>query len=143
VFLPGDSGNTVRHNKQITHITQNNTTIKRNTAHKTTHTIKDTPHRMTRNNHNYKQRITTTNKESQLQTNNHNYNVGHVYRFYENCSYFVSINGKVKSMADCLSGVITRGILETCTLPLTIMPITPLQEPFICLAPEELSNGLE
>jgi hypothetical protein len=41
-FLPGGSGNTMRHNKQITHITQNNTTIKRNTAHRTTHTIKDT-----------------------------------------------------------------------------------------------------
>jgi hypothetical protein len=41
-FLPGGSGYTIRHNKQITHITQNNTTIKRNTAHKTTHTIKDT-----------------------------------------------------------------------------------------------------
>jgi hypothetical protein len=41
-FLPGGSGNTIRHNKQITHITQNNATIKRNTAHKTTHTIKDT-----------------------------------------------------------------------------------------------------
>jgi hypothetical protein len=37
-FLPGGSGTTVRHNTQITHITQNNTTIKRNTAHKTTHT---------------------------------------------------------------------------------------------------------
>jgi hypothetical protein len=36
-FLPGGNGNTIRHNKQITHITQNNTTIKRNTAHKTTH----------------------------------------------------------------------------------------------------------
>jgi hypothetical protein len=36
-FLPGCSGYTVRHNKQITHITQNNTTIKRNTAHKATH----------------------------------------------------------------------------------------------------------
>jgi hypothetical protein len=38
-FLPGGSGYTIRYNKQITHITQNNTTIKRNTAHKTTHTI--------------------------------------------------------------------------------------------------------
>jgi hypothetical protein len=45
-FLPGGSGNIIRHKKQITHITQNNTTIKRNTAHKTTHTIKDTLHRM-------------------------------------------------------------------------------------------------
>jgi hypothetical protein len=52
-FLPGGSGYTIRHNKQITHITQNNTTIKRNTAHKTTHTIKDTVHRMNTNNHNY------------------------------------------------------------------------------------------
>jgi hypothetical protein len=34
-FLPGGSDNTIRHNKQITHVTQNNTTIKRNTAHKT------------------------------------------------------------------------------------------------------------
>jgi hypothetical protein len=39
--------------QQITHITQNNTTTKRNTAHKTTHTIKDTLHRMNTNNHNY------------------------------------------------------------------------------------------
>jgi hypothetical protein len=45
-FSPGGSGTTIRHNTQITHITQNNTTIKRNTAHKTTHTIKDTLHRM-------------------------------------------------------------------------------------------------
>jgi hypothetical protein len=28
VFLPGGSGNTIRHNEQITHITQNNTKIK-------------------------------------------------------------------------------------------------------------------
>jgi hypothetical protein len=33
-FLPGGSGYTIRHNKLITHITQNNTTIKRNTTHK-------------------------------------------------------------------------------------------------------------
>jgi hypothetical protein len=44
-FLPGGSGSTIRHNTQITHIPQNNTTIKRNTAHKTTHTI-NTLHRM-------------------------------------------------------------------------------------------------
>jgi hypothetical protein len=31
----------------------NNTTIKRNTAHKITHTIKDTLHRVNTNNHNY------------------------------------------------------------------------------------------
>jgi hypothetical protein len=52
-FLPDGSDNTIRHNKQITYITQNNTTIKRNTAHKTTHTIKDRLHRMTTNNQNY------------------------------------------------------------------------------------------
>jgi hypothetical protein len=40
--LPGGSG-TIRHNTQITHITQNNTTIKRTTAHKTTHTINTLP----------------------------------------------------------------------------------------------------
>jgi hypothetical protein len=51
--LPGGSGNTIRHNTKITHITQNNTTIKRNTAHKTTHTIKDTLHTMNKNNHNH------------------------------------------------------------------------------------------
>jgi hypothetical protein len=45
-ILPGGSGNTIRQNKQITHITQNNTTVKRNTAHRTTHTIKDTLHTM-------------------------------------------------------------------------------------------------
>jgi hypothetical protein len=38
---------TIGHNTQITHITQNNTTIKRNTAHKTTDTIKDTLHNNT------------------------------------------------------------------------------------------------
>jgi hypothetical protein len=48
-FLRSESGN----EKQITHITQNNTEIKRNTAHKTTHTIKDTLHRMNTNDHNY------------------------------------------------------------------------------------------
>jgi hypothetical protein len=52
-FLSGGSVNAIRHNKQITHITQNNTTIIRNTAHKTTHTIKGTLHRMNTNNHNY------------------------------------------------------------------------------------------
>jgi hypothetical protein len=51
---PGGNGNTIRHNKQITHIAQNNTTIKRNTTHKTTHTIKDT----------------TQNKYKQSQINN-------------------------------------------------------------------------
>jgi hypothetical protein len=44
--LSGGSVATIRHNTQITYITQNNTTIKRNTAHKPTHTIKDTLHRM-------------------------------------------------------------------------------------------------
>jgi hypothetical protein len=34
-FSPGGSGTTIGHNTQITHITQNNTTSKRNTAHKT------------------------------------------------------------------------------------------------------------
>jgi hypothetical protein len=51
--LPGGSGNTIRHNKQITHMTQNNTTIKENTAHKTTYTKKVTLHSMNTNNHNY------------------------------------------------------------------------------------------
>jgi hypothetical protein len=41
VILPGGNGTTVRHNIQITHITQNNTL---HTKHKTTQTIKDTPH---------------------------------------------------------------------------------------------------
>jgi hypothetical protein len=39
--LPGGSGTTIRHNTQITHITQNNTPHS-NTAHKTAQTIKDT-----------------------------------------------------------------------------------------------------
>jgi hypothetical protein len=56
-FLSGGSGTTIRHNTQITHIIQNNTTIKRNTAHKSTHTI-HTLHKMNKlsleyNNHNY------------------------------------------------------------------------------------------
>jgi hypothetical protein len=42
-FLPGGSGITIRHNTQITHITQKKTPhSNRNTAHKTTQTIKDT-----------------------------------------------------------------------------------------------------
>jgi hypothetical protein len=51
-YLPGGSGNTrtIRHNKQITNVTQNNTTIKK-TANYTY--IKDTLHRMNTNNHNY------------------------------------------------------------------------------------------
>jgi hypothetical protein len=57
-FLPGGSGNTMRHNKQLTHITQNNTTIK--SKHKTTHTIKDTLHRMNTNNHNYNYKLINT-----------------------------------------------------------------------------------
>jgi hypothetical protein len=41
-FLPGGSDTTIRHNTQITHITQNNTPYSnRNTAHRTTQTIKD------------------------------------------------------------------------------------------------------
>jgi hypothetical protein len=40
---------TIRHNKQITHITQNNTTLKQNTSQKTTHTVNDTLHRMNTN----------------------------------------------------------------------------------------------
>jgi hypothetical protein len=40
-FLPGGRGYTIKHNKQMTHITQNITTIKRNIGHKTTHTIKE------------------------------------------------------------------------------------------------------
>jgi hypothetical protein len=51
--LPGASGNTIRHNKQITHITQNNIRIKRNTAHKTAHTIEDILYTMNTNNHIY------------------------------------------------------------------------------------------
>jgi hypothetical protein len=44
-FSPGGSGTTIRHYTQTTHVTQNNTTIKRNTVHETTHTI-NTLHRM-------------------------------------------------------------------------------------------------
>jgi hypothetical protein len=39
-FVPGGSDTAIRHNTQITHITQNNT------AHKTTQAIKDTPYKM-------------------------------------------------------------------------------------------------
>jgi hypothetical protein len=42
--FPGGSGTTIRYNTQITHYT-NNPTIKRNTSHKTEHTI-NTLHRM-------------------------------------------------------------------------------------------------
>jgi hypothetical protein len=53
-FLSGRSSTTIRHNTQITHIAHNNTMIKRNTAHKFTHTL----HKMNKlsleyNNHNY------------------------------------------------------------------------------------------
>jgi hypothetical protein len=46
MFSRGGSGNTIRHNTQITPITQNNTMIKRYTAHKTSthnkgHTIQN------------------------------------------------------------------------------------------------------
>jgi hypothetical protein len=37
-FSLGGSGTTVRYYTQTTNLTQNNTTIKRNTLHKTTHT---------------------------------------------------------------------------------------------------------
>jgi hypothetical protein len=43
-FLPGGSDNTIRRNKQIALITQNNTTSKRNIAHKTTHNEGHTTH---------------------------------------------------------------------------------------------------
>jgi hypothetical protein len=45
-ILPGGSDTTIRHNT-------NNTTIKRNTAHKTTHTIKDTTQNEYNHNYNY------------------------------------------------------------------------------------------
>jgi hypothetical protein len=56
-FLPGGSRTTIRHNTQITQNTQNNTTIKRNTGHKSTHTL-HTLHKMNKrsleyDNHNY------------------------------------------------------------------------------------------
>jgi hypothetical protein len=38
-YLHGGNGTTIRHYTQITDITQNNTTIKRNTVHRTAHTI--------------------------------------------------------------------------------------------------------
>jgi hypothetical protein len=40
-FLPGGSGATIRHNTQITHMTQNNTMVKRNATHKTAQIMKD------------------------------------------------------------------------------------------------------
>jgi hypothetical protein len=50
-FLPGDSGNTIRHNKQhTTH--KKNTTIKRNSTHNYTHNKGDAT--QNENNHNYK-----------------------------------------------------------------------------------------
>jgi hypothetical protein len=51
-FLPRGSDKTIRHNKQITHITQNNTTIKWKTERKTTRIINDTLHIINTNNHN-------------------------------------------------------------------------------------------
>jgi hypothetical protein len=46
-LLPDGSDTTIRHNTQITHITQNNTLhSNRNIAHKTTQTIKDTLYTM-------------------------------------------------------------------------------------------------
>jgi hypothetical protein len=47
-FLPGGSGATIRHDAQITHITQNNkhNKLKQNIAHKPTQTINDTLHTM-------------------------------------------------------------------------------------------------
>jgi hypothetical protein len=44
-FSPGGSGTTIRHNTQTTHITQNNTTIERNTVYKNTCRM-NTLHRM-------------------------------------------------------------------------------------------------
>jgi hypothetical protein len=38
--LPGESDTSIRHNTQITHITQNNTSLKQNTINDTVHTIK-------------------------------------------------------------------------------------------------------
>jgi hypothetical protein len=40
-FLPGGSSTTIRYNIQITRITQNNTMIKRNTAHNKGHTTQN------------------------------------------------------------------------------------------------------
>jgi hypothetical protein len=45
-FSPGSSDTTIRHNTQITHITQNNTSLKQNKAHKTIQALKDTLHKM-------------------------------------------------------------------------------------------------
>jgi hypothetical protein len=44
-FSHGGRGTTIRQNTQTTHITQNKTTIKRNTVHKNTHKM-NTLHRM-------------------------------------------------------------------------------------------------
>jgi hypothetical protein len=46
-------------------------------------------------------------------------------------------------MAVCLSDVITKGMLETSTSPRVIMLTTPVQEPFLLLAPAELSAGFK
>jgi hypothetical protein len=44
-FLTGGSATTIRHSTQMTHITQNNTTVKRNTARRSAHSI-HTLHKM-------------------------------------------------------------------------------------------------
>jgi len=56
--------------------------------------------------------------------------------------YLISVKGDVKSTADSLSGVATSDISATCTSPLTIIPITPVQDPFLSCAPEEPSTDL-
>jgi hypothetical protein len=45
-FLPGGSGTTIRQHTNNTNHTKQHTTLKQNTAHKTTQTIKDTLHTM-------------------------------------------------------------------------------------------------
>jgi len=56
--------------------------------------------------------------------------------------YLILAKGDVKSTTDSLSGVVTSGISATCTSPLSIIPNTPVQEPFLRRAPEELSTDL-
>jgi hypothetical protein len=69
MLLPGDIGATIRHNTQkYTYHTKYHTTLKQNTAHKATQTIKDTLHTMNttqRNNEYNSIRIIVTTDDSE------------------------------------------------------------------------------
>jgi hypothetical protein len=69
-------------------------------------------------------------------------NFNQFMRFVQSVMYLILAIGGVKSTADSLSVVVISGAFASCTSPLSIIPNNPVQEPFLRLAPGELSTDL-